>query len=58
MNEKAKGVVTAIGALAEICGELKRRLIQNGLTEAEALYLVEKYMIATVTTPTENKEDK
>ena len=57
MNDKTKEVITAIGAIAELCGELKRRLIQNGFTEREALDLVGRYLTATIT-PNNNKEDK
>ena len=56
MNEEAKSVVTAIGALAEMCGLLKRQLIKNGFTERQAQDLVGKYLSATVT-PNKNKED-
>lgn len=57
MNEKAKQSVVAVGALAELCGELMRRLIQNGLKPHEALDLTGKFLVATITQPTQNKED-
>ena len=56
MNEEARQAILAIGALAEMCGELKRRLIKNGFTEKQALDLVGKYLTAT-TTPVKIKED-
>lgn len=57
MNEQAKQAVLAIGALAELCAELKRQLIQNGFTEKQAFDLVGKWLVAT-STPNNNKEDK
>lgn len=56
MNEETKSVVTAIGALAEMCGLLKKQLIKNGFTEKQAMFLIGKYLSATVT-PNKNKED-
>lgn len=56
MNEETRQAILAIGALAEICGELKRRLIKNGFTEKQALDLVGKYLTATLTS-TKTKED-
>lgn len=56
MNEETKSVVTAIGALAEMCGLLKKQLIKNGFTEKQAMSLIGKYLSATVT-PNRNKED-
>lgn len=56
MSDDAKNIITAIGAIAELCGELKRRLIQNGFTEREALDLVGRYLTATIR-PTNTKED-
>lgn len=58
MNEQARQSVVAVGALAELCGELMRRLIQNGLKPHEALDLTGKFLVATITQqPTQNKED-
>ena len=56
MNEDAKLAIIAMGALGELCGELKRKLIKNGFTQREALELVGRYITATVT-PNKNKED-
>lgn len=56
MNEETKQLLLAIGALAEVCAELKRRLIENGFTEKQALDLVGKYLTATLTS-TKHKED-
>ena len=56
MNEEAKLAILAMGALTEMCGELKRQLIKNGFTQKEALELVARYISATVT-PNKNKED-
>lgn len=56
MNEETRNAILAIGALAEMCGELKRRLIKNGFTEKQALDLVGKYLTA-VSTPVKFKED-
>ena len=56
MNEQAKQAILALGALAEMCAELKRQLIKNGFTEKQALDLVGKWLVATAT-PTKNKED-
>lgn len=56
MNENAKAAILAMGALAELSGELKRQLIKNGFTQREALELVGRYITATVT-PNKNKED-
>lgn len=56
MNDATKQAVLAMGALAELCAELKRRLIENGFTEKQALDLVGKYLVATIT-PNKNKED-
>ena len=55
-NEDVSGIVLALGATAEMCGELKRQLLKNGFTEAEALYLVEAFMTAVLSP--RNKEDK
>lgn len=57
MNEQAKQALLALGALAEMCAELKRQLIRNGFTEKQALDLVAKWLVATAT-PNQNKEDK
>jgi hypothetical protein len=56
MKEEARLAIVAMGALAELCGELKRQLIKNGFTQKEALELVARYITATVT-PNQNKED-
>ena len=56
MNEQAKLAITALGALAEMCGELKRQLMKNGFTAKEANQLVQSYLIATVT-PNRTKEE-
>lgn len=56
MREETKQLVLAIGALAEVCAELYRRLIKNGFTEKQALDLVGKYLTATLTSTT-HKED-
>lgn len=55
-ENQAQDIVLALGATAEICGELKRQLLKNGFTTTEALYLVEAFMI-DVMSP-KNKEDK
>ena len=56
MNDKAKQAILALGAFAEMCAELKRQLMKNGFTEKQALDLVGKWLVATVT-PNQNKED-
>jgi hypothetical protein len=56
MNEEAKQAVIAMGAIAELCGELKRQLIRNGFTQREALELVGRYITA-ISTPRTNKGD-
>ena len=56
MNEEARQAIIAMGALAELCGELKRQLIKNGFTQREALELVGRYITATIT-PRTDKED-
>lgn len=56
MNEQAKQAILALGALAEMCAELKRQLIRNGFTEKQALDLVGKWLVATAT-PNQHKED-
>lgn len=56
MNEQARQAILALGALAEMCAEFKRRLISNGFTEKQALDLVGKWLVAT-STPNHNKED-
>ena len=56
MNEQAKLALTALGAMAEMCGELKRQLIKNGFTEKQALDLVGKWLVTTAT-PNKTKED-
>lgn len=56
MNEQAKQAVVAMGALAELCAEFYRQLIRNGFTERQAIDLVGRYLVATIT-PTKNKED-
>lgn len=56
MNENAKLAILALGALAEMCAELKCQLIRNGFTEKQALDLVGKWLVAT-STPNQNKED-
>lgn len=40
MNEKAQAIITAIGATAEMYGELRRQLIHNGFTRKEALEII------------------
>lgn len=56
MIDETKLAILAMGAIAEMCGELKRQLIKNGFTQREALELVGRYITATVT-PRTNKED-
>lgn len=56
MNENTRQAILAMGALAELSGELKRQLIKNGFTQKEALELVGRYITATIR-PTNNKED-
>jgi hypothetical protein len=56
MNEQVKRAILALGALAEMCAELKRQLIKNGFTEKQAVDLVGKWLVAT-TTLTNNEED-
>lgn len=56
MNENARQALLALGALAEMCAELKRQFIKNGFTEKQALDLVGKWLVAT-STPNQNKED-
>ena len=57
MNENVRQAILALGALAEMCGELKRQLIKNGFTRKEANLLVSCYLVATVK-PNKHKEDK
>lgn len=56
MNEQAKQAVLAIGAIAELSAELYRQFIRNGFTEKQALDLVGKWLVATIS-PNQNKED-
>lgn len=56
MNNECNDFLTAIGALAETCGHLKHQLLKNRFSEKEAMYLVGKYLMATVA-PTKFKED-
>lgn len=56
MNENARQALLALGALAEMCAELKRQFVKNGFTEKQALDLVGKWLVAT-STPNQNKED-
>ena len=56
MNDQAKQAVLAIGALAEMTGEMYRQLTRNGFTEKQALDLTGRWLVATVT-PNQHKED-
>lgn len=56
MNDDVKDLITGLGAIAEVCGELKRQFIRNGFTEAQAMELVGRYLTVIVT-PRQNKED-
>ena len=56
MNNEYDEMLTALGALAETCGYLKHQLLKNRFSEKETLYLVGKYLMATVS-PTNFKED-
>lgn len=40
MNERVKGLLTTIGALAEVCAEFKCRLQEKGFSGSEAAMLV------------------
>lgn len=57
MREDVRELIMAIGAVAEMCGELYRQLIKNGFTEAQALYMTRDYLVTTLT-PTKNKEEQ
>ena len=56
MNKEANEILNALGALAETCGYLKHQLLKNRFSEKETLYLVGKYLMATVA-PNNTKED-
>ena len=57
MRDDVKELITGLGAIAEVCGELKRQFIKNGFTEEQAMELVSRYLTVIVT-PRPNKEDK
>ena len=56
MNDNVKELITGLGAIAEVCGELYRQFVRNGFTEVQAMQLVERYLTVIVT-PKQNKED-
>lgn len=37
-------LINAIGALSEVCAEMMNRLMQNGFTREEALYLTGEFI--------------
>lgn len=49
-------LVTAIGALAEMCGLFQQHLLKQGFTRKEALELTKTYISTTMTPNT--KEEK
>lgn len=46
MNEDARNVILAIGALAETCREFYVRLVELDFTDAQAMYLTSAYVAA------------
>lgn len=56
MRDEVKDLITGLGAIAEVCGELKRQFLLNGFTDREALELVGRYLTVIVT-PNKSKED-
>lgn len=44
MNDNTKDFITAIGAVAEICGELYRQLGHSGFQHDDAMELVKTYL--------------
>jgi hypothetical protein len=56
MNDKVNDLITGLGAIAEVCGELYRQFIRNGFTEVQSMQLVERYLTVIVT-PRQNKEE-
>ena len=57
MNDNVTELITALGAVCELCGELKRQLIRNGFTTEEVIPIVGSYLNALLI-PNKNKEDK
>lgn len=55
MNKEYDEVLTALGALAETCGFLRKQLLLARFSEKETLYLVGKYLTATLSQ--NSKED-
>lgn len=49
MNNLAQEAILAISALAEVCGEFYRQLLNQGFSQAEALSLTSEYVKAAVT---------
>lgn len=49
-------IITAIGALAEICGLFHKNLLKQGFRRREALELTKAYLSITITP--EKKEEK
>lgn len=56
MNDNVKDIVTAIGAVCEMAGEMKRQLVRNGFTTEEVIPLVGSFLNALLI-PNKNKED-
>lgn len=49
-------LVTAIGALAEVCGLFQQHLLKQGFSRKEALELTKTYLSTTITP--DKKEEK
>lgn len=52
MNE----LLTAVGALAEMCGLMRDELMRNGFSRREAVAMTTEYL-KTVTTPNKKEEE-
>ena len=55
MHDNVKDIVTAIGAVCEMAGVMRRHLLRNGFNKKEATLIVGAF-ICNILTP--NKEDK
>ena len=57
MNDNVKDIVTAIGVVCELAGEIKRQLFKNGFDKQEVTQIVGAF-ICNIIIPNKNKEDK
>ena len=56
MHDNVKDIVTAIGAVCEMAGIMRRHLLRNGFNRKEATQIVGAF-ICNILTPNKSKED-